>query len=242
MVQSTPSVRSALVSYCATFHPVAPETRRHFLSFSGMGEKKGSGSRALKTVQIAVAFTILSVQCNRMRMQDLKPDCTGLLDTQLCDLGPPRMGPHLGRRQEILNTSEDLPREEEDDETTQEVPRIQCGDGCDPQGLEDNSQFCLQRIHQGLVFYEKLLGSDIFTGEPSPLPDGPVGQLHASLLGLRQLLQPEGHHWETEQTPSPSPSQPWQRLLLRFKILRSLQAFVAIAARVFAHGAATLSP
>ncbi|XP_044084507.1 interleukin-23 subunit alpha isoform X2 [Neovison vison] len=207
-----------------------------------MGEKKGSGSRALKTVQIAVAFTILSVQCNRMRMQDLKPDCTGLLDTQLCDLGPPRMGPHLGRRQEILNTSEDLPREEEDDETTQEVPRIQCGDGCDPQGLEDNSQFCLQRIHQGLVFYEKLLGSDIFTGEPSPLPDGPVGQLHASLLGLRQLLQPEGHHWETEQTPSPSPSQPWQRLLLRFKILRSLQAFVAIAARVFAHGAATLSP
>ncbi|XP_032204528.1 interleukin-23 subunit alpha isoform X3 [Mustela erminea] len=136
----------------------------------------------------------------------------------------------------------DLPREEEDDETTQEVPRIQCGDGCDPQGLEDNSQFCLQRIHQGLVFYEKLLGSDIFTGEPSPLPDGPVGQLHASLLGLRQLLQPEGHHWETEQTPSPSPSQPWQRLLLRFKILRSLQAFVAVAARVFAHGAATLSP
>lgn len=51
------------------------------------------------------------------------------------------------------------------------------------------SQFCLQRIHQGLVFYEKLLGSDIFTGEPFLLPDGPVGQLHASLLGLRQLLQ-----------------------------------------------------
>ncbi|XP_057172237.1 interleukin-23 subunit alpha isoform X2 [Ursus arctos] len=137
---------------------------------------------------------------------------------------------------------QDLPREEGDDETTDEVPRIQCGDGCDPQGLRDNSQFCLQRIHQGLVFYEKLLGSDIFTGEPSLLPDGPVGQLHASLLGLRQLLQPEGHHRETEQTPSPSPSQPWQRLLLRFKILRSLQAFVAVAARVFAHGAATLSP
>ncbi|EFB28853.1 hypothetical protein PANDA_004090, partial [Ailuropoda melanoleuca] len=136
----------------------------------------------------------------------------------------------------------DLPREEGDDETTDEVPRIQCGDGCDPQGLRDNSQFCLQRIHQGLVFYEKLLGSDIFTGEPFLLPDGPVGQLHASLLGLRQLLQPEGHHRETEQTPSPSPSQPWQRLLLRFKILRSLQAFVAVAARVFAHGAATLSP
>ncbi|XP_039072802.1 interleukin-23 subunit alpha isoform X3 [Hyaena hyaena] len=136
----------------------------------------------------------------------------------------------------------DLPREQGDDETTNDVPHIQCEDGCDPQGLRDNSQFCLQRIHQGLVFYEKLLGSDIFTGEPSLLPDGPVGQLHASLLGLRQLLQPEGHHWETEQTPSPSPSQPWQRLLLRFKILRSLQAFVAVAARVFAHGAATLSP
>ncbi|XP_047642895.1 interleukin-23 subunit alpha [Phacochoerus africanus] len=135
----------------------------------------------------------------------------------------------------------DLPREEGDDETTSEVPHIQCGDGCDPQGLRDNSQSCLQRIHQGLVFYEKLLGSDIFTGEPSLHPDGSVGQLHASLLGLRQLLQPEGHHWETEQTPSPSPSQPWQRLLLRLKILRSLQAFVAVAARVFAHGAATLS-
>uniref|UniRef100_A0A8D0YQF1 Interleukin-23 subunit alpha n=1 Tax=Sus scrofa TaxID=9823 RepID=A0A8D0YQF1_PIG len=136
---------------------------------------------------------------------------------------------------------QDLPREEGDDETTSEVPHIQCGDGCDPQGLRDNSQSCLQRIHQGLVFYEKLLGSDIFTGEPSLHPDGSVGQLHASLLGLRQLLQPEGHHWETEQTPSPSPSQPWQRLLLRLKILRSLQAFVAVAARVFAHGAATLS-
>ncbi|XP_039072801.1 interleukin-23 subunit alpha isoform X2 [Hyaena hyaena] len=88
---------------------------------------------------------------------------------------------------------QDLPREQGDDETTNDVPHIQCEDGCDPQGLRDNSQ-------------------------------------------------PEGHHWETEQTPSPSPSQPWQRLLLRFKILRSLQAFVAVAARVFAHGAATLSP
>ncbi|XP_040347659.1 interleukin-23 subunit alpha [Herpailurus yagouaroundi] len=136
----------------------------------------------------------------------------------------------------------DLPREQGDDKTTDDVPHIQCGDGCDPQGLRDNSQFCLQRIHQGLVFYEKLLDSDIFTGEPSLLPDSPVGQLHASLLGLRQLLQPDGQHWETEQTPNPSPNQPWQRLLLRFKILRSLQAFVAVAARVFAHGAATLSP
>ncbi|XP_003405604.1 interleukin-23 subunit alpha [Loxodonta africana] len=136
----------------------------------------------------------------------------------------------------------DVPREEGDDETTSEVPRIQCWDGCDPQGLRDNSQFCLQRIHQGLIFYEKLLGSDIFRGEPSLLPDGPVGQLHASLLGLSQLLQPEGHHSETQPTPTPSPSLPWQRLLLRLKILRSLQAFVAVAARVFAHGAATLSP
>ncbi|KAM4840331.1 interleukin-23 subunit alpha [Urocitellus parryii] len=131
----------------------------------------------------------------------------------------------------------DLLREEGEEETTNDVPHIQCGDGCDPQGLRDNSQFCLQRIHQGLIFYEKLLGSDIFTGD-----DGPVGQLHASLLGLSQLLQPEGHHLETQQTPNPSPSQPWQRLLLRFKILRSLQAFIAVAARVFAHGAATQSP
>ncbi|XP_055215346.1 interleukin-23 subunit alpha isoform X2 [Gorilla gorilla gorilla] len=148
--------------------------------------------------------------------------------------GDQRWEEHRRRTQEL--------REEEDEETTNDVPRIQCGDGCDPQGLRDNSQFCLQRIHQGLIFYEKLLGSDIFTGEPSLLPDSPVGQLHASLLGLSQLLQPEGHHWETQQIPSLSPSQPWQRLLLRFKILRSLQAFVAVAARVFAHGAATLSP
>uniref|UniRef100_A0A8C9ASG5 Interleukin-23 subunit alpha n=1 Tax=Prolemur simus TaxID=1328070 RepID=A0A8C9ASG5_PROSS len=132
----------------------------------------------------------------------------------------------------------DLLREEEDEKTTNDVPHIQCGDGCDPQGLRDNSQFCLQRIHQGLVFYEKLLGSDIFTGEPSLLPDGPVGQLHASLLGLSQLLQTEAGGLRIY----PIPSQPWQRLLLRFKILRSLQAFVAVAARVFAHGAATLSP
>uniref|UniRef100_A0A9L0S1I4 Interleukin-23 subunit alpha n=1 Tax=Equus caballus TaxID=9796 RepID=A0A9L0S1I4_HORSE len=83
----------------------------------------------------------------------------------------------------------DLPREEGDAETTNDVPHIQCEDGCDPEGLRDNSQPCLQRIHQGLVFYEKLLGSDIFTGEPSLLPNGPVDQLHASLLGLRQLLQ-----------------------------------------------------
>ncbi|XP_019597861.2 interleukin-23 subunit alpha [Rhinolophus sinicus] len=136
----------------------------------------------------------------------------------------------------------DLPREEGDDETTNDVPHIQCEDGCDPQGLRDNSESCLQRIHQGLVFYEKLLDSDIFTGESSLLPGGPVNQLHSSLLGLRQLLQPEGHPWETEQTPSLSPSHPWQRPLLRLKILRSLKAFVAVAARVFAHGAATLSP
>ncbi|XP_006897686.1 PREDICTED: interleukin-23 subunit alpha [Elephantulus edwardii] len=135
----------------------------------------------------------------------------------------------------------DVPRED-DDETTDDVPYIQCGDGCDPQGLRDNSQFCLQRIHKGLIFYENLLGSDIFTGEPSLLPDDTVGQLHASLLVFSQLLQPEGHHRETQLTPSPSPSLPWQRLLLRLKILRSLQAFVAVAARVFSHGAATLSP
>ncbi|XP_066114503.1 interleukin-23 subunit alpha [Saccopteryx bilineata] len=132
-------------------------------------------------------------------------------------------------------------REKGDDEITNDIPHIQCEDGCDPQGLRDNSQSCLQRIHQGLIFYEKLLGSDIFTGEPTLLPDDPVSQLHASLLGLRQLLQPEGRHWEPEQISSPSPSQPWQRLLLRPKILHSLQAFVAVAARVFAHGAATLS-
>ncbi|XP_062930771.1 interleukin-23 subunit alpha [Cynocephalus volans] len=136
----------------------------------------------------------------------------------------------------------DLLGEDDDEETTNDVPHIQCGDRCDPQGLRDNSQFCLQRIHQGLIFYEKLLGSDIFTGEPALLPDGPVSQLHASLLGLSQLLQPEGHQRETQLTLSPRPSQPWQRLLLRFKILRSLQAFVAVAARVFAYGAATLNP
>ncbi|KAL6075787.1 hypothetical protein STEG23_026525 [Scotinomys teguina] len=136
--------------------------------------------------------------------------------------------------------SQDILREE-DEETRNDVPHIQCGDGCDPQGLKDNSQFCLQRIHQGLVFYKQLLDSDIFTGEPSLLPDGPVGQLHTSLLGLSRLLQPKDPQWESQQMPSLSPSQQWQRPLLRSKILRSLQAFVAIAARVFAHGAATLT-
>ncbi|XP_004700608.1 interleukin-23 subunit alpha [Echinops telfairi] len=136
----------------------------------------------------------------------------------------------------------ELPREEGEDETTEDGPHIQCRDGCDPQGLRDNSQFCLQRIHQGLVFYENLLGSDIFTGEPSLRPDGPVSQLHASLLVLRQLVQPEDRPQEPQLAPSPSPSLPWQRSLLRLKILRNLQAFVAVVARVFAHGAATLSP
>ncbi|KAL1775469.1 interleukin-23 subunit alpha [Sigmodon hispidus] len=133
----------------------------------------------------------------------------------------------------------DILREEGDEETKNDVPHIQCGDGCDPQGLKDNSQFCLQRIHQGLVFYKQLLDSDIFTGEPSLLPE--VGQLQTSLLGLSQLLQPKDRHWESQQMPSLRPSQQWQRPLLRSKILRSLQAFVAIAARVFAHGAATLT-
>lgn len=35
---------------------------------------------------------------------------------------------------------QDLPREEGDDETTNDVPHIQCEDGCDPQGLRVNSQ------------------------------------------------------------------------------------------------------
>lgn len=37
---------------------------------------------------------------------------------------------------------QDLPREagEEGDDTTNDVPHIQCEDGCDPQGLRDNSQ------------------------------------------------------------------------------------------------------
>ncbi|XP_031205405.1 interleukin-23 subunit alpha isoform X3 [Mastomys coucha] len=88
-----------------------------------------------------------------------------------------------------IRRSQDLLREEEDEETKNNVPRIQCGDGCDPQGLKDNSQFCLQRIRQGLVFYKHLLDSDIFKGEPALLPDSPVEQLHTSLLDLSQLLQ-----------------------------------------------------
>lgn len=40
---------------------------------------------------------------------------------------------------------QDLLREEEDEETKNNVPRIQCGDGCDPQGLKDNSQVPLNR-------------------------------------------------------------------------------------------------
>nr|XP_020845697.1 interleukin-23 subunit alpha isoform X2 [Phascolarctos cinereus] len=138
----------------------------------------------------------------------------------------------------LLN--QELPRDEGTGEAVDDVPLIQCGDGCDHQSLSDNSQLCLQKIHQGLIFYGHLLNSDIFTGEPSLLQEGPVGQLHTSLLGLSQLLQPKDRAWKKQQFPSPS--EPWQRLLLRPKILQRLRAFAAIAARVFTHGAATLSP
>lgn len=40
---------------------------------------------------------------------------------------------------------QDLLREEGEEETKSDVPRIQCGDGCDPQGLKDNSQVPLSR-------------------------------------------------------------------------------------------------
>lgn len=40
---------------------------------------------------------------------------------------------------------QNLLREEEDEETKNNVPRIQCEDGCDPQGLKDNSQVPLSR-------------------------------------------------------------------------------------------------
>ncbi|XP_072511154.1 interleukin-23 subunit alpha [Notamacropus eugenii] len=134
----------------------------------------------------------------------------------------------------------DLPREEVSGQAVDDVPHIQCGDGCDHKSLSDNSQLCLQQIHRGLIFYGHLLNSDIFTGEPSLLEDNSVGQLHSSLLGLSQLLQPKDRAWKKQQVPSPS--EPWQRLLLRPKILQRLRAFAAIAARVFTHGAATLSP
>ncbi|XP_043824539.1 interleukin-23 subunit alpha [Dromiciops gliroides] len=134
----------------------------------------------------------------------------------------------------------ELLREEGTGEVVDHVPHIQCGDGCDYQSLSDNSQLCLQKIHRGLIFYGHLLNSEIFTGEPSLLQDGPVGQLHSSLLGLSQLLQPNDRAWKKQQVPSPS--KLWQRLLLRPKILQRLRAFAALAARVFSHGAATLSP
>jgi hypothetical protein len=45
----------------------------------------------------------------------------------------------------------DLLREEGDEETTNDVPHIQCEDGCDPQGLRDNSQVLLRMTlgHKG---------------------------------------------------------------------------------------------
>jgi hypothetical protein len=46
---------------------------------------------------------------------------------------------------------QDLLREEGDEETTNDVPHIQCEDGCDPQGLRDNSQVLLRMTlgHKG---------------------------------------------------------------------------------------------
>ncbi|XP_044535160.1 interleukin-23 subunit alpha [Gracilinanus agilis] len=133
----------------------------------------------------------------------------------------------------------ELPREEGAGDAIDGVPHIQCGDGCDHQSLSANSQLCLQKIHGGLIFYSNLLNSNIFTGEPSLLKDGSLGQLQSSLMGLSQLLQPKDHLWKKHQVLSSS--EPWQRLLLRPKILRRLRAFAAIVARVFSYGAATLS-
>ncbi|XP_038609195.1 interleukin-23 subunit alpha isoform X2 [Tachyglossus aculeatus] len=132
----------------------------------------------------------------------------------------------LGERME-------LPREEGEGKADDPTPQIQCGDGCDPDGLGADRELCLRRLREALTFYGHLLGSDLFSGQSQP---SPVGQLQSALLDLSRLLQPNSGVPAPAREPSPS----WQRPFLQHKVLRSLRSFAAGAARVFSHEAATL--
>ncbi|XP_065275322.1 interleukin-23 subunit alpha [Emys orbicularis] len=114
-------------------------------------------------------------------------------------------------------------------------PQIRCSDNCDPAKL-GSDQSCLRRIRKALQHYQALLGSDVFAELGGP-NTSPVATLQGALAQLTSLVQ-DGSFTEGSGTP-PQQSQPWERPLLRRRILHQLRSFSAVMARVFAHSAAT---
>ncbi|XP_044851528.1 interleukin-23 subunit alpha [Mauremys mutica] len=115
------------------------------------------------------------------------------------------------------------------------TPQIRCSDNCDPNKL-GSDQSCLRRIREALQHYRALLGSDVFAEVGGPDPS-PVATLQGALAQLTSLVQ-DGSFAEGSAAP-PQQSQPWERPLLRRRILHQLRSFSAVMARVFAHSAAT---
>ncbi|KAH1176525.1 hypothetical protein KIL84_021259 [Mauremys mutica] len=116
------------------------------------------------------------------------------------------------------------------------TPQIRCSDNCDPNKL-GSDQSCLRRIREALQHYRALLGSDVFAEVGGPDPS-PVATLQGALAQLTSLVQQDGSFAEGSAAP-PQQSQPWERPLLRRRILHQLRSFSAVMARVFAHSAAT---
>ncbi|XP_019369827.1 PREDICTED: interleukin-23 subunit alpha, partial [Gavialis gangeticus] len=92
-------------------------------------------------------------------------------------------------------------------------------------------QHCLGRIWQGLQHYRALLGSELFAGRPRA-PD-----LEDALVQLSRLLQRPGEGDAEQWGSTPEPSRLWERGIVQHRTLRQLQAFSAMVARVFTHGA-----
>ncbi|XP_019409832.1 PREDICTED: interleukin-23 subunit alpha, partial [Crocodylus porosus] len=92
-------------------------------------------------------------------------------------------------------------------------------------------QHCLDRIWQGLQHYRALLGSEVFAGCPHA-PD-----VEDALVQLSRLLKRPGEGDAERWGATPQTSLLWERNIVQHRTLRQLQAFSAVVARVFAHGA-----
>ncbi|XP_050781531.1 interleukin-23 subunit alpha [Gopherus flavomarginatus] len=128
----------------------------------------------------------------------------------------------------LMNLVEEKPSEDL-------TPHIRCSDNCDPNKL-DSDQSCLRRIREALQHYRTLLGSDVFAEVGGPDPS-PIATLQGALAQLTSLIQ-DGSFAEGSAAPLQQ-SQPWERPVLRHRILQQLRSFSAVMARVFAHSAAT---
>uniref|UniRef100_A0A452H669 Interleukin-23 subunit alpha n=1 Tax=Gopherus agassizii TaxID=38772 RepID=A0A452H669_9SAUR len=95
---------------------------------------------------------------------------------------------------------------------------------------------CLHRIREALQHYRMLLGSDVFAEVGGP-DSSPIATLQDALAQLTSLIQ-DGSFAEGSAAPLQQ-SQPWERPVLRHRILHQLRSFSAVMARVFAHSAAT---